>query len=55
MALNPIAYTERIVKSFLRYQLTTHHALARVAGGHRLFVRAVAKSGTSPPVRSASG
>ncbi len=24
MALNPVAYTEKVVKSFLRYQLTTH-------------------------------
>ncbi len=24
MALNPIVYTERIVRSFLRYQLTTY-------------------------------
>jgi len=24
MALNPIGYTERIVRSFLRYQLTTY-------------------------------
>ncbi len=24
MALNPVAYTEKVVRSFLRYQLTTH-------------------------------
>jgi hypothetical protein len=32
MAMNPLAYTEKVVRSFLRYKLTTYPFCGRPAG-----------------------